>query len=371
MTTEEAFIILNLLPQVGAARVRKLLENFGEPQAILAASIDQIRRVNGFGSELARTIHSWEETIDLQRELRRIQEIGATLVTWASDDYPEMLREIPSPPLVLYVRGTLDPRDRHAVAIVGSRRATSYGLTCAKKLGFQLAHANVTVISGLARGIDTAAHESALAAKGRTIAVIGSGLGKLYPPENEALAERIANGGGAVVSEFPVDYPPDKQSFPLRNRIVAGWGQGVLVVEAPKRSGALITAGQALDYGRNVYAVPGPIDRPTSQGANNLIKNGARLVMDVGDVLDDMEMLFPEMRDARTATPKPAESAQLAQLTEEERAIYALLETSETQMDDIIAATGLPIAIVSSSLLRLEMKRLVKQLPGSHFVKLV
>ena len=370
MTTDEAYIVLNLLPQVGAARVRKLLEVFGSPQAILSATADRIRSVSGFGSELAQTIRSWEDTIDLGRELGRIQDVGADVVTWDNEDYPEMLREIPSPPLVLYVRGTLEKRDRHAVAIVGSRRATSYGLTCAKKLGFQLAHANVTVISGLARGIDTAAHEAALAAKGRTIAVIGSGLGMLYPPENRALADRIANGGGAVVTEFPVDYPPDKQSFPLRNRIVAGWGQGVLVVEAPQRSGSLITAGQALDYGRNVYAIPGPIDRPTSQGANALIQNGARLVTDVGDILNDMELLFPEMREARSASGSE-KSAPPANLTVEERAIYDFLESSETQLDAIIAAIGLPPAVISSTLLRLEMKRLVKQLPGSHFVKLV
>ena len=366
MTTEQAYLVLNLLPQVGAARVRKLLEAFGSPQKILTARSDQIRKVGGFGVELANTICEWETNIDLDREVRRISEVGASIVTLESEEYPEMLREIPSPPLVLYVRGKLERRDRNAVAIVGSRRATSYGLTCAKKLGFQLAHSGITVISGLARGIDTAAHESALAAKGRTIAVIGSGLGKLYPPENQALADRIANSDGALVTEFPVDYPPDKQSFPLRNRIVAGWGQGVLVVEAPKRSGALITAGQALDCGRNIYAVPGAIDRPTSQGCNALIQNGAKLVSDVDDILDDMDALFPEMRSApATGTATPPD------LTVEERAIYDFLEASETQLDDIIAAIGLPPAVVSSTLLRLEMKRLVKQLPGSHFVKLV
>lgn len=370
MTTEEAYLVLNLLPQVGAGRVRKLLEVFDDPRAILAATGEEIRQVGGFGTELARAICGWEEKIDVERELRRIREVGARIVTWDSGDYPRMLREIPSPPLVLYVRGTLEERDCHAVAIVGSRRATAYGLACAKKLGFQLAHAGITVISGLARGIDTAAHEAALAAKGRTIAVIGSGMGKLYPPENQPLAERIISAGGALVTEFPVDYPPDKQSFPLRNRIVAGWGQGVLVVEAPKRSGALITAGQALDCGRNIYAVPGPIDRPTSQGTNALIQNGARLVTDAGDILDDMNLLFPEMRGTRGIHPV-ASSAVPRDLTVEERAIYDFLESSEKQLDDIVAAIGLPPAVVSSTLLRLEMKRLVKQLPGSHFVKLL
>jgi DNA processing protein len=365
MNSEEAYLVLNLLPQIGASRVRGLLERFESPEAILSSPAERIRQVSGIGNELARTIAGWEETIDLEREKRRIREVGAQIVTMDSPDYPELLREIHSPPLVLYVLGKLESRDRQSIAIVGSRRATAYGLTCAKKFGFQLAHAGVTVVSGLARGIDTAAHEAAVAAKGRTVAVIGSGLGKLYPPENQALADRIADSGGAVVTEFPIDYNPDKQSFPLRNRIVAGWGRGVLVVEAPRRSGALITAGQALDSGRNVYAVPGGIDRPSSQGCNALIQSGAKLVTEAGDVLEDFEALFP----ADTLT-KP-ESATHSGLSPEEKQIYDALEASEVQLDQIIEATGLAPAVVSSTLLRLQMKKLVKQLPGGFFVKLL
>ena len=365
MTTEEAYLILNLLPQIGSNRVQNLLEHFGSAQSVLSAPANEIRNVGGIGTDLARTIAGWEDTIDLARELRRIKEVGADIVTLESGDYPELLREIHSPPLVLYVLGRLDARDRTAVAIVGSRRATAYGLTCAKKFGFQLAHAGVTVISGLARGIDTAAHEAALAAKGRTVSVIGSGLGKLYPPENQALADRIASSGGAVVTEFPVDYNPDKQSFPLRNRIVAGWGQGVLVVEAPKRSGALITANQALESGRNIYAVPGAIDRPSSQGCNALIQSGAKLVTDAGDVLEDLGTLFP----MESTGPQPTRTP--GNLSAEEAVIYDALDASEVQLEQIIEATGLAPAVVSSTLLRLEMKKLVKQLPGNHFVKLV
>ena len=223
-----------------------------------------------------------------------------------------------------------------------------------------------TVISGLARGIDTAAHEGALASKGRTIAVIGAGMGKLYPPENMGLAERIAQQG-AVISEFPVDYPPDKQSFPLRNRIVAGMCSGLLVVEAPVRSGSLITAGQAIEMGRTVFAVPGNIDRPTSAGCNRLIQQGAKLVMDGGDVLDDLMTLFP------TAARAPVlESAPLPlNMSTDEATVFAALGTEQSHIDQITARCGLSSALVSSTLMRLEMKRLVRPLPGLRYVKLV
>lgn len=271
MTRTEAYLALNLLPKVGPVRVRKLLEVFGTPERLLAAKASEIQQVDGFGRDLSETIAGWASVIDLEAELKKIRERDLTLLTQEDPLYPPLLRQIHDPPLVLYVWGEITARDHQGIGIVGSRHATHYGLNAAKKLGFQISYAGYSVISGLARGIDTAAHESALAAKGRTIAVIGSGIGKLYPPENRALAERIA-AQGAVVTEFPVDYPPDKQSFPLRNRIVAGWSCGLLVVEAPARSGSLITAQQAAEQGRTVYAVPGGIDRPTSAGCNRLIQ---------------------------------------------------------------------------------------------------
>lgn len=368
MTECEAYLALNLIPNIGPIRVRRMLEIFETPQRILSASRSEIQAVRGIGPELAGTITAWERTIDLDRELRRIDEMGLTIVTLADDDYPSLLKGIYDPPLVLYVKGTLAAGDRQGLAVVGSRKTTHYGLSCAKKLSFQLAHAGVTIISGLARGIDTAAHEGALAAKGRTIAVIGSGHGKLYPPENAELAELIA-GSGAVVSEFPVDYPPDKQSFPLRNRIVSGWSFGVLVVEAAGRSGALITANQAAEQGRSVYAVPGPIDRPSSLGANRLIQQGAKLVLDGADILEDLETLFPM---APTSPQFDAVANPVVEsLSDEEKAIYAAIEDEETQMDALIERTGLASAVVSSTLMRLQIKRLVKQLPGQHFVKLI
>lgn len=368
MTTTEAYIVLNLIPKIGPVRVRRMLDALGTPEAILEADPLRLMSADGIGEEIANSIATWQDHIDLSRELRRISETKVHVITQESREYPKMLKEIYDPPIVLYVRGKLEERDRHSISVVGSRRATHYGIQAARKLSFQMAHAGLTVVSGLARGIDTAAHEGALAANGRTVAVIGSGLGQLYPPENETLAERIeSTNAGAVVSQFPIDYPPDKQSFPLRNRIVAGWGHGVLVVEAPKRSGSLITANQAADQGRAVYAIPGQIDRPSSHGANALIQNGARLVMDASDILDDMSILLPAGADEAPVQESPT----VAGLSPEEQAVYEALGTAETVMDDIISRTKLPAATVSSNLLRLEMKRLVKQLPGNHYVKLI
>jgi DNA processing protein len=235
----------------------------------------------------------------------------------------------------------------------------------AKKLSYQLAYAGLTVISGLARGIDTAAHQGALAAKGRTIAVIGSGLSKLYPPENAALAEKIRSGNGAVVSEFSMEIEPDRQTFPMRNRIISGWSHGLLVVEAGLNSGALITVAQALEQGRSVYAVPGHINAPSAQGSNRLIQQGAKLVMDANDLLDDLQILLPETKPS----PEAAVRA-LPMLTADERRVYEAIETTETSIDAIAMKAELPSGTVSSTLLRLELKRLVKQLPGKYFVKL-
>lgn len=366
MTTSEAYLALNLLPNVGPVRVKKLMEVFGSPEAILQAKASKIQQVDGFGRELAETIATWEDKVDLQRELRRVAELELTLLTQDSPNYPPLLRETHAPPLVLYVWGEVIPRDFNAIGVVGSRQATHYGLQCAKKMSFQIAFAGFTVMSGLARGIDTAAHEGALASKGRTIAVIGSGMGQLYPPENMALAERIAKQG-AVVSQFPVDYPPDKQSFPLRNRVVAGWSTGILVVEAPARSGALITAQQATDMGRTIYAVPGSIDRPTSAGCNRLIQQGAKLVMDGSEIIDDLLVLFPTAPKAPVLPDMPAPVA----LSADEQTVFDALGSETRHVDEITTQCGLPSHVVATTLMRLEMKRLVRPLPGLRYVRLV
>src|SRR4051795_10450720 len=365
MTPTEACIALNMLPTMGPVRLRKLLEIFETPERILSAKRDALRAVEGIGREVVDQIANWESLVDLPAELQRVRDFGATVITAESPFYSKQLREIHAPPIVLYVWGELTERDQHAIAVIGSRRTTHYGLESAKKLSYQLAYAGLTVISGLARGIDTAAHQGALAAKGRTIAVIGSGLLKLYPPENAALAEKIRNGNGAIVSEFSMDIEPDRQTFPMRNRIISGWSQGLLVVEAGANSGALISVAQALEQGRNVYAVPGHINAPSAMGSNRLIQQGAKLVMDASDILDDLQILLPETKIVPTLARRP-----LPELSESERSVYDAIDSSETRIDTIATKCNLPSAAVSSTLLQLELKRLVKQLPGKYFVKL-
>src|SRR6059036_3554875 len=365
MNATEACIALNMLPTIGPVRLRKLLEVFKEPQLVLAAKRNELRKVEGIGSEVADQISNWESTVDLPAELKQVRELGAAVITQQSSSYPKSLREIHAPPIVLYVWGELEERDHHAIGIIGARRTTHYGTESAKKLSYQLAYAGLTVISGLARGIDTAAHQGALAAKGRTIAVIGSGLASLYPPENAALAEKIRAGNGAIVSEFSMEIEPDRQTFPMRNRIISGWSHGILVVEAGINSGALITASQAIEQGRSVYAVPGHINAPTAHGSNRLIQQGAKLVMDASDILDDLQILLPEKEKIPIATGRA-----LPELSDEERRIYDAIEATETPIDAISAKCNLPSGTVSSILLGLELKRLVKQLPGKYFVKL-
>ena len=372
MTDEEALIALNMLPKIGPVRVRRLVNFFGSPAAVLGAGVDSLRKVEGIGQETASMMRRWEEFADLSGEMERIREMGLSVVTQLDELYPAPLREIHDPPVVLYVKGRLEARDKIAVGVVGSRRATTYGLTAARKLSFQLAHAGVTVLSGLARGIDTAAHEGAVAAKGRTIGVIGSGLGRLYPPENAALADRIADGHGAVVSEFPILTEPDKQTFPQRNRIVSGWSSGILVVEAPAWSGALITANNAADQGRSVYAVPGPIDRASSLGCNKLIQNGARLVLDAGDILEDLNMLLPvpvEMTPSGETGQSGDKTLSGSGLEGTEKGVWEVMGQEEMQLDEIIGASGLPASEVAVALMRLEIRRLIKQLPGRRYVR--
>lgn len=365
MTTREALVALNLLPKIGPVRVRRLLEAFGAAEAILGAPKDRLMRVDGIGPETAAILHRWQDHADPAAEIRQAAERGIAIITGDDEDYPAPLRDAYDPPLLLYVWGKLEARDRHAIGIVGSRRETHYGRQAARKLSFQLAQAGFTIISGLARGIDTSAHEAAVAANGRTIAVLGSGLGQLYPPENLALAEKIADGRGAVVSEFPLATPPDKQTFPMRNRIVAAWSRAILVVECPLWSGSLITANLASEYGKPIFAVPGPIDKPTSAGCNQLIRDGATLVADASHLLDDLG----ELPFARTATPAADAPAAAPELADEEAAVFAAVGSDETPMDLIIERCGLPAHVVTATLMKLEMKRLVRALPGFRYAR--
>jgi DNA processing protein len=364
MTPLDALVALNMLPKIGPIRVRRLLEAFENPAAVLGARKDHLMRIDGIGEETAKILSSWQDHVDPAAEIREAAERGIAIVTQDDEGYPAPLRDAYDPPLLLYVWGKIEPRDRHAIGVVGSRRATHYGTQATKKLTYQLAQAGFTIISGLARGIDTAAHEAAVAASGRTIAVIGSGLGKLYPPENLALAEKIAAGNGAVVSEFPLNTAPDKQTFPMRNRIVAAWSRALLVVECPAWSGSLITANLASEYGKPVFAVPGQIDKPTSAGCNQLIRDGATLVADASHILDDLGEL-PFARKPSAAEP----AADIPDLPEEEAAVLAVVTADESPVDYIIERSGLPAHVVTATLMKLEMRRLVRAFPGFRYAR--
>ncbi|MDF1824265.1 MAG: DNA-processing protein DprA [Verrucomicrobiales bacterium] len=371
MEPKDAFLVLNLLSGIGPIRVRRMLEYFERPDRVLEASAKELQEVPGIGREMAQQIRSWEKTVDLDGEKQRMAERGIETLTLDDDDYPPALREIHDPPFLLYIKGKLLPADSAAIGVVGSRRMTHYGREQTRKLSFQLARTGFCIISGLARGIDTAAHEAALAAEGRTIAVLGSGIGNVYPPENQALADMISKNG-AVISEFPVLYVPDKQSFPLRNRIVSGMSQGLLVVEAPARSGSMITANQALEQGRTVFAVPGPIDRANSEGCHRLIRAGATLVCSARDIIDD---LGAELNSLALDFSAPVKTSELKRpmpdLNENEEKILQYLENGESTIDALAEALEIPAGVVSATLLQLEMKSLIKQLPGKYFTKLI
>ena len=366
MDSREALVALNMIEHVGPVRARLLLEHFGDAPEILRAPKSGLLRVRNIGEETAEAIANWEKSIDLAGELKRISEFGCHVLIQSDENYPESLRQIYDPPLVLYVKGALTAKDKNAVAMVGSRQTTHYGIESARKLAYQLAYVGVTVVSGGARGIDTAAHQGALSAKGRTVAVLGTGINLIFPSENAELFERISENG-ALITQFPFNRPADKQSFPIRNRIVAGMTLGTVVVEADLHSGALITANFATEYGRQVFAVPGRIDSPRSKGCHDLIKKGAKLCEGAEDILSEFEYLFP----TSNRPPSPGESGVLPalELSENEKLIYDAFSNEECSIDEVIRKSGLPSSAVSVGLLSLEMKRVVKQLPGKLFVR--
>jgi len=366
MDAREALVALNMIEGVGPVRARSLLEYFGDAPKILTASKAELLRVRTIGEDTAAAIHQWEAKVDLPGELKRIQDFGVHVLIQSDELYPAALREIYDPPLVLYVKGAPKIQDKNAVALVGSRMTTPYGVETARKLAYQLAYVGVTVVSGGARGVDTAAHQGALSAKGRTIAVLGTGINLVFPPENAELFERIA-ANGAVLTQFPFNRPADKQSFPIRNRIVAGMSLGTVVVEANLTSGALITANFATEYGRQVFAVPGRIDSPRSKGCHDLIKKGAKLCEDAEDILSEFEYLFP----ASNKPPSLHETGVLPalELSANEKAVYDALNGGELAIDEVIRQCGLPSSAVSIALFSLEMKRAVKQRPGKIFLQ--
>jgi len=355
------WIGLKAVPGIGNVTFRRILERFETPEAALKASESAFAGIKGLSPAVVQGIASGAWRRFAEDECKRLSASSARLVTYTSSDYPKSLFEIPDPPPFLYVKGTLDSCDR-SIAIVGSRRATSYGLLTTGRLAEELASHRVCIVSGMARGVDTAAHKGALKMGGRSVGVLGCGVDKIYPPENRKLFEEMAQQG-CLVSEFPLGTLPLAENFPRRNRIISGLSQGVLVVEAAENSGSLITAQYALEHGRDVFAVPGNISFATSRGSNRLIKQGAKLVDCVEDILEELSGGSGLAGEAPLFQPQPRNFA----LTPKEAAIYELLARSPLHIDDIIAQTELTAGEVSSMLLHLELKGAVTPLPGTHY----
>ena len=356
---------LNLVPGIGPLMHRALLDRFGTPRAVLAAGISELQQVAGIGTKLAAAVAFARETIDAERELARCRELGAKLILRNHSDYPRMLEEICDAPNVLYCLGSLESRDELAIGIVGSRRSTLYGRQQAERLATTLARAGMTIVSGLARGVDAAAHRGALTANGRTIAVSATGLANVYPPEHKDLAQDIAQLG-AVLSEAHLDQHPVAGMFPQRNRIISGLSLGVIVVEATRKSGALHTARHAMEQGREVFAIPGRIDSLSSQGCHDLIRDGATLVQSVDDVL---EALGPLVGPLKTDDSDVVHSPRELTLNDQEREILNLISTEPKHIDQVLRDADIESSRVLATLTVLEMKRMVRRLPGSFLVR--
>jgi DNA processing protein len=363
MNEREAFVFLNQIPEMGGITMRRLVERFGAAAAVPGLSAAALAEVQGIGREkgdwFAKMFAEARGTGKLETDMARAAKLRVDLVTWADEIYPKQLMEIPDPPLVLYVRGDATLMNRVGVGVVGTRRATVYGMETAKQFGYGLAMAGYSVVSGLARGIDREAHEGALQAKGATVAVIGAALDKLYPRENEDLARKIVEGGGAVISEYPFGRSADRQTFPMRNRIVAGLCKGLVVVESPAKSGTLITANQAVEFGRSVMVVPGRVDAPGFEGSHRLIRDGAVLVRNVDDVVEEMDSFF-NRRPTPLAHTEPARRE--VALTAEERKILDVLETADggCPIDVIAERCGIAAHKTTALLVGLEMKRVAR-----------
>jgi DNA processing protein len=369
MSELEALLILNAIPGIGSRRLKSLLDYFKDARKILSVSQDELRRVEGVTEKLAYNILDFKDKIDLKKELDLIKKYKVDLLTINHKDYPENLKTIYDPPAVLYVKGEFMPRDTVSIAIVGSRRASFYGLSMAEKLAWGLAGFNFTIVSGLARGIDTASHKGALKANGRTVAVLGSGLANIYPPENKDLFNQICDNG-AVISEFPMQMEPLAQNFPRRNRIISGLSLGVAVVEAARNSGALITADYALEQNREVFAIPGEVSSLTSYGTHRLIKQGAKLVDSVDDIIEELKPKIEHLiKDVKKGKSQTIETVLKPKLTPEEELLYNRLSAQPKHIEEIGAELDMPVQRLLALLLRLEMRHVARQLPGKLFVR--
>ena len=361
-------IRLTSVPGVGPKTSRALLTRFGSASAVLHAPEAAVREVAGVGAGLARKIARAEVEIDAEAELALCDRHGVTPISHHSNTYPSRLKEIADPPALLYVRGSLEPVDALAVAIVGSRKCTPYGLRIAERLATSLARVGLTVVSGLARGIDAAAHRGAIQGGGRTLAVLANGLSRVYPPEHDKLADEVA-AHGALIAESPMRQEPIAGLFPQRNRIISGLSLGVVVVEATPRSGSLSTATHATEQNREVFAVPGPVDSLPSRGCHHLIRDGARLVETVDDILEELGPMVrgldrPAEPLIQAATPPPGVT-----LNGPEGQILASLTDQPMPIDQIIALTGLSASATMATLSILELRRLIRRHPGQQFAR--
>ncbi len=354
-------LALHLVPGIGPRLTTALLDRFGSAAAVLRATPAQLQEIPNIGAKLAASIYEAMRAVNVATELELMDRHGVRLLAHGTIDYPDALATIPDPPSLLYLRGTLQPRDANGVALVGSRHCTAYGKRMAERLATGLARAGVTVISGLARGIDGAAHRGALQAGGRTLAVLAGGLSKVYPPEHAHLADEVT-AAGALVSEAAMRMEPMAGMFPARNRIISGLARGVVIIEAAEKSGALITAQHAGEQGRPVFAVPGPVDSPASAGTHGLLRKGAILVRGVEDILEEL--------DGLAAPTKPPAAEPFPALDDVQRRIWDFLAGQARHMDEITRHLSLTVSQASQTLLMLEMKKVVRRLPGNYYERL-
>ena len=353
----------NKISDIGPKRFYQLLDYFGSTDTAWKANSGKISKILNISPKISSRLFEEKNNINPERELDLIYKHKVNVLTVEDALYPENLKTIHYPPPVLYFKGTILESDKNSISIVGSRKATYYGKIVAEKLGKDLALTGLTIVSGMARGIDTAAHKGALSVSGRTIAVLGCGIDHIYPPENRRLAQEIQESG-AVISEFPLSTLPERQNFPRRNRIISGLSLGIVVVEAAKKSGALITADFALEQGREVFAIPGNINSPLSNGSHNLIKQGAKLVDNYQDILEEIHIALPQMKTEKEMVKENTS------LTEEENIIYRIINLEPIQIDEVIGVSKFSAGKVSEILLSLELKDLIKEIEGKRFIKL-
>lgn len=370
-TEHSALVALNMVPDMGAITVAKLTEVFGSAAAALQASADDLLRCPGIGRTRAASFADAFRTIDPDKEESRAEKMKVRIIARSDPEYPRALLDIHDPPLVLYCFGDIAAFDIPAVAMVGTRMPTVYGRETARRFAYGIASAGYAVVSGMARGIDTESHRGAVDAHGRTIGVLGGAIDCFYPEENRPLAHAVVNSGGIIVSEYPLGRQPDRQTFPMRNRIISGLSAGIIVVEAAVKSGSLITASQAVEQGRAVMAIPGRIDTPTSLGCNKLIREGAKIVLDPGDVIDELAS-FRFDWGGKTVAPAtkaqaPSQRAQPAPfvpLSEDEQKLVDAVGSEEKQVDEVIRISGVEAGRASALLVTLQLKRKIKLLPG-------